>query len=508
MNIKTIVETAKDTDRRLSPVSAEERLVQNPKHLSCIITIDPHTNYQTFQGFGGALTESAAFVLASLSPEQRQTVLHAYFDQKQGLGYTLARTHLNSCDFSLGNWACVERPDAQLASFSMEMPDRYQIPLIHDAMNVVRDTASPGTAAVGIGALQAGGTAVAGRSLVSQASGASAVNSPAPSEPSVSDGTLKLMVSPWSPPGWMKDTGEMNHGGKLLKQYYPLWAAYFVRFIKELADRGIPVWAVSVQNEPEARQIWDSCLWTAGEEAEFAIEHLGPQLERAGLGHIAILIWDHNRDRLWARAHESFSYPGAERYIRGAAYHWYSGDQYNQVAQVAQAYPDKLLVFSEGCVEGGSRPGAWFTGERYAHNIINDLNHGCHAWIDWNIALDMTGGPNHVGNLCDAPVLVDTATQQAHFQSSFYYIGHFSRYIRPGAVRLGIGMDSWMVPAAVDGRMGTTMEACAFRNVDGTISLVVCNRTEADMVYRLRLSGESEELHLVCPPRGIQTLML
>ncbi|AEJ20299.1 glycoside hydrolase family 30 protein [Gracilinema caldarium] len=459
MQIRELIETAKDTDRLLSPLEAAERQVKTPKHLSCIINVDTEKTYQTIMGFGGALTESSGYVLASLSAADREAVLKAYFSASEGLGYTFARTHLNSCDFSLGNWACLESRDESLASFSMAMPERYQIPLLKDAFRAA-------------------------------------------------GGHLSLLLSPWSPPAWMKDNNDMNHGGKLLRQYYPLWASYFVRYIDELAKRDIPVWAVSIQNEPEATQIWDSCIWTAREEAEFAVEHLGPALEKAGYGHIKILVWDHNRDRLWERASESYAYGGAEKYIAGAAYHWYSGDQYDAVRRVAEAYPDKLLVFSEGCVEGGPRPGAWFTGERYAHNIINDLNNGCQAWIDWNIALDFTGGPNHVGNLCDAPILVDTEQGRAYYQSSFYYIGHFSRYIRPGARRLGLRMDSWMVPAAVDGRMGNTMEACAARNTDGTISLVVSNRTEADMVYRLSLSGDQEERTLVCPPRGIQTLVL
>ncbi|MCA1950463.1 MAG: glucosylceramidase [Treponema sp.] len=458
MNIEQIIETAKDTDRRLSPVSLHERQLGQAKHLSCIITIKPEQTYQPIMGFGGALTESSGYVLSALPREKREEVLKAYYDPAEGLGYTLARTHLNSCDFSLGNWACVEEPDESLATFSMEKAERYQIPLIHDAMQTA--------------------------------------------------GGLSLLISPWSPPAWMKDNHDMNHGGKLLKKYYKLWASYFVRFIDELVKRHIPVWAVSIQNEPEANQVWDSCLWTASEEAEFAVEHLGPQLEEAGYGHIKILVWDHNRDRLWERASESYAWPGAEKYIAGAAYHWYSGDQYEAVRRVAETYPDKLLVFSEGCVEGGARPGAWFTGERYAHNIINDLNNGCHAWIDWNIALDLTGGPNHVGNLCDAPVLVDTDKGRAYYQSSFYYIGHFSRYIKPKARRLGVQMDSWMVPAAVDGRMGNTMEALAVRNLDGSIVLVLTNRTEADMVYRLRLSGETNERTLFCPPRGIQTLVI
>jgi glucosylceramidase len=315
---------------------------------------------------------------------------------------------------------------------------------------------------------------------------------------------LGLMVSPWSPPVWMKDNHDMNHGGKLLPRYWDAWARYFARFLEELKARNLSVWAVSVQNEPEAAQAWDSCLWTAKEEGDFVAKCLGPTLERAGLGGVKILVWDHNRDVLLKRFEKSMMSRNAKKYISGAAFHWYSGDQYGNVAEIAKRFPDKLLVFSEGCVEGGPRPGAWFPGERYAHNVINDLNSGCHAWIDWNVALDAKGGPNHANNFCDAPILVDPETGEIRYQSSYYYLGHFSRFIRPGSRRLGFDVESYMTPATVDGRMGNQIEFTAFQNADGKIIFVLCNRTEADALYRLRLGGES--LLLYCPPRGIQTL--
>jgi len=198
----------------------------------------------------------------------------------------------------------------------------------------------------------------------------------------------------------------------------------------------------------------------------------------------------------------------ANKYIGGAAYHWYSGDQYDQVAKVAENYPDKELVFTEGCVEGGPRNGAWFTGERYAHNIFNDLNNGCTAWIDWNILLDMEGGPNHVGNFCDAPILADASENKLYYQSSYYYIGHFSRFIQPGAIRLFTEIKGYMTPCTIDGRVGNTIECTAFKNPDATISFIVYNRTEEDAVYDLKLSNGKSLGKIKCPARGIQTAIL
>lgn len=479
MNITSLFETAKDTTERIASISPNERAVHDNRMLSCIITINPAETHQTVLGFGGALTESSGYVLSKLPPVVRDEAISAYFanhdSTSSGNGYTFARTHMNSCDFSLENWACVPQKDETLSTFSMDRTDRYITPLLQSANEC-------------------------------------------------NGGKLNVLLSTWSPPAWMKDNNDMNHGGHLLPQYRQLWAAYFVTFIKELHKRDLSVPYLTIQNEPAAVQSWDSCEWSAEDEGHFAAENLGPALEKAGLS-TGILVWDHNRDLLAERFESSLSIPNADRYIAGAAYHWYSGDQYENVRAVSEAHPNKQLIFTEGCIEGGSRNNAWFTGERYAHNIINDLNNGCTGWIDWNIVLDMQGGPNHAGNFCDAPILADITTGTLHYQSSYYYIGHFSRFIRPNATRLTTKIDSWMTPANVDGRIGNTMETTAFRNKDGTTVLVVTNRTEADMVYKLQFAEATEAssatkqyaVHadaqhdsniFVCPPRAIQTLIL
>jgi glucosylceramidase len=473
MKVTELFETAKDTAERLASVAPQERLVCKDKMLSCIISVTPSETHQTFLGFGGAATESSGYVLSKLPPVIRDEAIKSYFIDNN---YRFARTHMNSCDFSLENWACVPQKDETLGTFSMERTDRYLTPLLKAANECT-------------------------------------------------GGKLNVLLSTWSPPAWMKDNNDMNHGGHLLPQYRQLWATYFVTFIHELNKRGLSVPYLTIQNEPAAVQPWDSCEWSAEDEGHFAAELLGPALKEAGLS-TQILIWDHNRDLLAQRFTASLSVPNADKYIAGAAYHWYSGDQYENVRTISEKYPEKQLIFTEGCIEGGPRNGAWFTGERYAHNIINDLNNGCTAWIDWNIVLDMQGGPNHANNFCDSPILADTQTGTLNYQSSFYYIGHFSRFIHPYAKRISTKIESWMTPANVDGRIGNTMETSAFHNEDGTIALVVTNRTEADMIYKLDIadgtkptsSVQSYAAHadlqndsgklFVCPPRAIQTLIL
>lgn len=492
MKIKELYETAKDTAERISKVQPEERFFNGKGWIPTTLTLKPAETFQAFWGFGGALTESSGFVLSRLPAQIRQQAIEAYYNPKTGNNYRFARIHMNSCDFSLDNWACVPEKDETLKSFSMERTDKYISPLAVDVQKAARNAGSD----------------------------------------------VKFLMSPWSPPGWMKNNGDMNHGGHLLTSYKELWAQYFVKFIQKMAEREIKISFVTIQNEPAAVQTWDSCEWSASEEGEFAAKYLGPALEKAGLGQVKIYIWDHNRDLALERLEESLAVPGAEKYVAGLAFHWYSGDQYSNLKAIAENYPEIDLIFTEGCVEGGSRNGAWFTGERYAHNIINDLKSGCTKWIDWNVVLDMQGGPNHVGNFCDAPILADEKDGTLHFQSSYYYIGHFSRFIQPGAIRLGSELFSWMTPATVSGHLTDEAESLAFRNPDGTIALIVTNRTEADLVFefkveektpsvscdskadkpgdweKARTEGNSQTvkndapLYLKIPPRAIQTWIL
>lgn len=476
MKVISLYETAKDSSRRIEQIPPMERKAKTGKLLSCTIDLNSEEKHQTIKGFGCALTESAGYVLSQMKEEQQKELVEACFgNSDRSNRYVFARTHMNSCDFSLENWSCVPEKDETLESFSFERTDKYMTPLLKAATEA--------------------------------------------------SGCLTVMVTPWSPPEWMKTNNDMNHGGKLKAEYFELWAKYFVKYLTGLKERGINVGYVSIQNEPEAAQTWDSCIWTAEEEGKFAVECLRPALDKAGFENVRILVWDHNRDNLVIRFNGSMSIPGADKAIAGAAYHWYTGDQYDHVEEVSEKWPDKDLFFTEGSIEGGSRPGMWYCGERYGHNVINDLNSGCTAWIDWNMLLDIEGGPNHVKNNCDAAILADTEKKEIVYQNSYYYLGHFSRFVVPGSVRLGCRTNGFMTPATVDGRMGNTMESCAFIRPDNKIVLVVMNRTEADMLFELNVAsvekdknaekvytcvvdGTNCEKSFVCPPRSIQTYII
>ena len=346
------------------------------------VWVDPQRTFQVIDGFGAAFTEAAAVTWQRLSPARQSQALRDYFDRQHGHGYTFCRVHMNSCDFALGNYAHVEQPgDVELASFSIARDRVALLPMIQAALRV-------------------------------------------------SGGPIKLLASPWSPPAWMKSNGQMNHGGKLLPQYRQAWARCYVRFIQAYAAEGVPVWGVSVQNEPMATQTWDSCLYSAEEERDFVRDFLGPELAAAGLGDIRIVIWDHNRDLMVERASVVLRDPEAAKYVWGTGFHWYGEDHFDQVQLVHDAWPDKQLLFTEGCQEGGPHMGSWDLGERYARSMINDLNRWTVGWIDWNLLLDHSGGPNHVGNLCSAPMLANAGGASVSPQSAYFYLGHFARFAR------------------------------------------------------------------------------
>lgn len=440
-----VFQTAKDSPDRFRPVMVQ------PVNLTHSIStpsvyINPRIKFQFIEGFGGAFTESAASTLASLSPELKNEILKAYFDQESGNGYSLCRTHINSCDFSNGNYALDDVPgDHNLNHFSIDRDKKHLIPMIHDAQKI-------------------------------------------------SKMPLKIFASPWSPPGWMKTNGKMNQGGKLLPEYRETWANYYCKFVKAYEKEQIPIWGLTVQNEPEAIQSWDSCIYTSEEERDFVRDFLGPALNRHDLGHLKLMIWDHNRDRIYERAKVVYDDPEAAKYVWGTAFHWYCSDNFKNLDMHHFEFPDKKLLFSEGCVEHGPHEGSWESGERYGHHMIEDLNRNTVGWVDWNLLLNENGGPNHAGNYCSAPILANAALNKIYYQSSYFYIGHFSRFIRPGAQRI------------LSGSTRDELETTAFINTDGTIALVVLNRTENIFKFTTKTNGFCGMVD--SPPRSISTIII
>jgi glucosylceramidase len=316
-----------------------------------------------------------------------------------------------------------------------------------------------------------------------------------------SGGKLNLYASPWSPPAFMKTNGEMLHGGKLKPEYYESWAKYYTKFIKAYEKEGVPVWGITIQNEPMATQRWESCIYTGEEERDFLKNHLGPTMEKEGLKDKKIIGWDHNRDLIYQRASTLLNDPDAAKYLWGIGFHWYepwSGGEpmYDNVKLVNEAYPKTNLLFTEGCKEAFdiNKTGNWQLGEKYAANMINDFNNGMVGFTDWNILLDETGGPNHVQNFCFAPIHGNTKTGELIFTNEYYYIGHFSKFIKPGAKRI--------VSSASRSQLLTT----AFINPDGKIAVIVMNLKDKPADYLLWVNGKAASVSSL--PHSINTLII
>jgi glucosylceramidase len=468
-----IIQTSKAGDK----ASEKQSLSFIPENASQlpIIKLDPEQRYQEIVGFGGSFTESSAHVLSRLSEEKRNEVLKAYFSPEEA-AYSLTRTHMGSCDFSLSYYTYTNTPgDRDLQDFSIDEDREDLIPLILDAA-------------------------------------------------AVEGADFRIIASAWTAPPWMKDNNDWN-GGSLLPQYYDTWALFFCKYIEEYGREGIPIWAVTTLNEPlgNAEQ-WESMIFTPEQMGRFVKDNLGPKFAEDGID-ARILIYDQNRDHLEEWANSILGDPKAAQYIWGTAVHWYSStyEWYpDELTQVHEKFPDKKLLHTEGCIDSEVpvwrdddwywRPEAtdwgyqWAAEEdkhlhpkyvpvyRYARDIIGGLNSYLTGWIDWDIVLDDKGGPNHAKNWCIAPVIAKPETDEVYYTPLYYVMSHFSRYIRPGAVRIGVdnGIAALMVTAVT--------------NPDGSIVVEILNQAERDERFSLELDSRFVEISI--PPSALQTIII
>lgn len=448
----TVYTTAANTDLRLSPTA---HLVfakaAQPLETEISIFVEPQRKFQSLMGIGGAITDASAEVFAKLSKEKQQEFLTAYYDTQKGIGYSLLRTTIHSSDFSSGSYTYIEEGDKDLKTFSIDHDKQFRIPMIKQA---------------------------------TQAAG----------------GKIVTYVSPWSPPAFMKSNKQMLKGGTLLPDYYQAWANYYAKFIKAYEKEGMPIWGLTIQNEPMAVQTWESCVFSAEAERDFLKNYLGPTLKKEGLGNKKIIVWDHNRDLMNQRANVIFTDPEASKYAWGMGFHWYEtwaggAPMYDNVAKVHEAFPDKNLIFTEGCIEkfDAQKYQFWPNAERYGASMIHDFNNGTVAWTDWNILLDENGGPNHVGNFCFAPIHADSQSGALIYTPSYYYIGHFAKFIRPQARRV----------ATASSR--SSLISTSFQNADGSMVTVVMNQSDKEVTYNLMIA--SEKTVTTIPPHSIQTLL-
>jgi glucosylceramidase len=392
------------------------------------VSLDSTQKFQTILGFGGAFTEASAYNLNKVGAQKRAQILKAYFNPYTGSGYTVCRTHLQSCDFCVAKYSYDDvAGDYDLANFSIQHETTWMIPMIKEAM-------------------------------------------------SVSGAYIKVFASPWSPSAWMKSNNNVLEGGTLLPACANTWALCYVKYIQAMKDNGVPIWGLTIQNEPEATQTWESCIYTAASMRDFLKNNLGPALAKNNV-NVNVMIYDHNKDHIATWAGTIFSDTGAAKYAWGTAFHWYTGDQFDNVRTTHDNFPKKHLLATEQA--DGLPMVNWTIGEKFGHDIIGDLNAWTEGWVEWNLVLDQNGLPRHDPNTgCASSVHIDFNNDSVHYNTSYYYIAHFSKYLRPGAVRIQCQSNN------------ASLETTAVKNTDGVIAVVVLNRSGAAVAFKIKQGNQ------------------
>lgn len=448
----TVYTTADSTKLRLTQTDVLTFTPsKQPLEIEVSVFVNPTKTFQNFMGIGGAITDASAEVFAKLPKDKQKEFMNAYYNKEKGIGYSLLRTTIHSSDFSSGSYTYIKEGDKDLKTFNIDHDRQYRIPMIKEAIQTA-------------------------------------------------GGKLLLYASPWSPPAFMKNTNNMLKGGSLLPEYYQTWANYYTKFIKAYEKEGMPIWGITIQNEPMATQTWESCIFSAEAERDFLKNFLGPTMKKEGLANKKIVVWDHNRDLIGHRANVIFSDPEASKYAWGIGFHWYENwsggtPMFDNIRKVYEEFPSKNLLFTEGCVEkfDAKKYQFWGNAERYGTSMINDFNNGTVGWTDWNILLDQNGGPNHVGNFCFAPIHADTNSGELIYTPSYYYIGHFSKFIQVNAKRVSSSVSR------------SSLLSTSFLNGDGKMVTVVMNQTNKSVTYNLIVA--SEKTVVVIPAHAIQTLV-
>ena len=473
-----IYQTARSGDR-LASVEVLNGFAQTDHTLK----VNPEVRFQSIVGFGGAFTEAGAHALSELSGDKRAEVLRDYF-APEGAHLSLTRTHIASCDFSLKNYTYAPVPgDVALEHFSIEPDYPFLLPMIQDALKVA-------------------------------------------------GADFKIMASPWTCPPWMKTNQHWN-GGELKREYYSVFADYFVKYIQAYAKEGVDIWGLTPTNEPLGNNSsWESVHFTAEEMRDFIGQHLGPKLDAAGLD-MSIWAFDQNRDHEMLHWAETiFADEKASSYVDGMAVHWYQSTVDvggENLDKLHTQFPNKGIIHSEGCIDnvGNDEPiGAmleddwyfrpeatdwgyiWALPEnkqnhpkyrpfyRYVRDLIEGFNHNLNGWIDWNLVLNTRGGPNHAFNFCGAPILVDSGTNSAYYTPLYYAIAHFSKFVRPNAQRIALDLSE-----------DSPLWATAFVNEDDSIVVVAFNPEETSTSYTLKTKGE-KQLKVTIDAQALQTIVL
>jgi len=487
---------------------------QTGKATGNVIEIYPDSLKQTIDGIGSSFTESSAFVLAHLDEAKRREVMEQIFSES-GANFSLTRTHIGACDFCVeGKYSYDDvKYDEDLEYFGIEEDSK------------------------GFDQKKYLGVQAENYDLLPMIKEALAIKN------NQKDNELRIISSAWTAPAWMKDIEDwyisgtpannwQGTGGSLKEEYVSTYANYLVKYLDAYENEGINIWGITPVNEPHGNNgQWESMNFSPESQNEFIKNYLGPQLRDSGFDQVKLLIYDQNRDGLEHWTEVIFSDPDTQPYIYGAAVHWYESTYkvYEDVFErVHVQFPQYTIIHTEGCIDdlGKDAPNGvtdpvrfkeenWFDNDefwwndnatdwaysvtwqgvnaedhpiytpvhRYARNIIVSLDNWVTGWIDWNIVLDKQGGPNHVGNYCGAPIMIDTEIQQVYYTPIFYVLAQFSRTIRPGD--RAVKTEKYTPHLRDD-----DLHACAIINEDGLLSVQLLNTTLKPITYNLQISNQ------------------
>lgn len=377
---------------------------------------------QKITGFGGAMTDSSVLLIDRMSQQVQNEILETYFDPIKGNRYTFVRTNMGGCDFSERVYTYLDTyGDFYLKTWHLSSEDtKLKIPMLKkiNAMNPrIEGDESTG---------------------------------------------VDYFFAPWTAPDWMKTNNRPDGKGTLVDDpnYKSTWAKYFIKYLQAYQEEGISFSHFSLQNEPMAglytSHQWQETGWNATGENDFLINYIIPELQENGFDDIIVQVLDGQRVFSGSN-YANKALEGAEKFLNkgikgfSVAVHWYSDfavDKMKRVSgkglqkmwsKLSRTFGDNFYIHNtEACMPVNSYPpsrsaaddrGNWFHGMRYSEDIIIDLNNHISGWTDWNVVLDLSGGPNWAGNRHDAPIIVDTDTNTYWKNPMFYHMGHFSKFL-------------------------------------------------------------------------------
>lgn len=409
----TFLYQSTEAGKRFDVLSLSPGMYQLPENSDTLtnvnIKVKLDDTQQAILGWGGAFTDAFGFNMRKLSKDLAEQLLQSYYGEN-GLQYNFGRVPIGGSDFSTRAYSYddTNTSDYTLAHWALAPEDHYfKIPYIKRAISLARR-------ATGV--------------------------------------DLKLFAAPWSPPKWMKNNNDFVRGSLIDDdRVYRSYAEYLMKFYDAYEMNNITFWGATVQNEPLSAAFpfytFNSLHYTNQQMIKFVSKYLGPALEQRGYTkkNFKLMIGDDNLGLINTQVPEVLKDPEAQKYISGLAFHWYTSGivPYDSLTEVINAVKDKIsfVLMTEACE--GSQPltkkvdiGSWARGEAYARDIIEDLNRQAQGWIDWNMALNMKGGPNWAKNYVDSPILVDAKKNEFYKQPMYYALAHFSRFLKPNSIRV------------------------------------------------------------------------